>query len=76
MYPPFHSGPHLPTDAEAFLSNVGCNGAETSVLDCPSDGLGSHVTCSSGEAAVICYDSGELILKCHAILGDLGKWQF
>ncbi len=39
---------------DILLSNLRCTGSETSLLECPSDGLGIHNCIHAEDAGVIC----------------------
>ena len=39
---------------DILLDNLGCSGSETSILDCPSNGIGNHNCAHSEDAGVIC----------------------
>ena len=44
----------LPGAGQIWLDEVGCTGEEVSLLDCPSDPLGSHNCVHSEDAGVRC----------------------
>ena len=43
-----------PGAGDILLDNLGCSGTETSLLDCPSNGIGVHNCAHSEDAGVIC----------------------
>ena len=50
---------------EILLDEVGCNGTEASLLNCPNDGIFNHDCSQFEHAGVICSES--LILYLHPL---------